>query len=273
MSHREQNNSSYGSNKRAHSLETPQQEKRSQPREFNLAHLVSQELRTSPEPTPGEKRPEERARKLALSTQTNLTITTVRNQLYPITEVLTACSMLLTRPLNQRTVENLANHWRSINSGLVLIKATNLFNTVLSILKYLQKFGNPRSNKEHFLGAISGELNADIKGPLNKILEDEYLDQSDEQILSHLKEIEKQHIVVLTHSRMALDSFEAMIPDVNQIIRTGLPSAGLSTSENKKNQVQIITEKFNFIHKSNRKTIFKIRIRESSILFRENLIN
>ena len=151
--------------------------------------------------------------------------------------------MLLTRPLNQGTVENLANHWRSINSGLVLIKASNLFNTVLSILKYLQKFGNPRSNKEHFLGAISGELNADIKGPLNKILEDEYLDQSDEQILSHLKEIEKQHIVVLTHSRMALDSFEAMIPDVNQIIRTGLPSAGLSTSENKKNQVQIITEK------------------------------
>ena len=181
--------------------------------------------------------------------------------------------MLLTRPLNQRTVENLANHWRSINSGLVLIKATNLFNTVLSILKYLQKFGNPRSNKEHFLGAISGELNADITGPLNKILEDEYLDQSDEQILSHLREIEKQHIVVLTHSRMALDSFEAMIPDVNQVIRTGLPSAGLSISENKKTQVQIITEKFNFIHKSNRKTIFKIKIRESSILFRENLIN
>ena len=113
MSHRDQNNSSYGNNKRAHSLETPHPEKRSQPREFNLAHLVSQELRTSPEPTPGEKRPEERSRKLGLSTQTNLTITTVRNQLYPITEVLNACSMLLTKPLNQRTVENLANHWRS----------------------------------------------------------------------------------------------------------------------------------------------------------------
>ena len=42
---------------------------------------------------------------------------------------------------------------------------------------------------------------------------------------------------------MALDSFEAMIPDVNKVIRTGLPSAGLSISENKKNQVQIITKK------------------------------
>ena len=85
-------------------------------------------------------------------------------------------------------------------------------------------------------------MNADVTGPLNKILEDEYLDQSDEQILNHLREIEKQHIVVLTHSRMALDSFEAMIPDVNQVIRTGLPSVGLSISENKKTQVQITTE-------------------------------
>ena len=150
--------------------------------------------------------------------------------------------MLLTKPLNQRTVENLANHWRSINSRLVLIKSANLFNTVLSILEYLKKFGNPRSHKEDFLGAIAGELNADVSGPLHKILEDEYLDQSDEQILNHLREIEKHHIVVLSHSRMALDSFEAMVPDAKQVIRTGLPSVGLSTSENKRRQVQIITE-------------------------------
>ena len=256
MSHREQNNSSYGSNKRAHSLETPHPEKRSQTREFNLAHLVSQELRTSPEPTPEEKRPEERSRKLGLSTKTNLTITTVRNQLYPITEVLNACGMLLTKPLNQGTVENLANHWRSINSGMVLIKSANLFHCILSILAYLKKFGNPRSHKEEFLGAIARELDADESGPLHKILEDEYLDQSDEQILNHLMEIEKHHIVVLSHSRMALDSFEAMVPNPEQVIRTGLPSVGLPISEKRRRQVQIIIKKIiNFIYISKEKCL------------------
>ena len=92
------------------------------------------------------------------------------------------------------------------------------------------------------MGAIEGELNADESGPLHKVLEDEYLDQSDKQILNHLREIEKHHIVMLSHSRMALDSFEAMVPDAKQVIRTGLPSVGLSTSENKRRQVQIITE-------------------------------
>jgi hypothetical protein len=218
-------------NKRPHSLESIQGNRPHVNKGFNISHLVSQELSERPAQSRGEKRPEDKKRKLELHTSTNLTLAEVRDQIQPIAEVANACGMLLVHPLNSRTVENLANHWKTVGSGLTLIKSANLFNTGMSILGYFRVFGNPNTDSERFLGAIATELDADVSGPLHGILEEEYLNLPDEKILKNLEEIERNHMVRLTYARIVIESLEALIPVTEQVVRVGLPSIGLNTAD------------------------------------------
>lgn len=226
--------------KRPHSLENAV-EKRTQ-KEFSISHLVPQELRAESERAPEHRNPEDKRRKLEIQTETNLTIGNVRTQLGPIVEALESAVQLLIAPLNSMTVANLSDHWKGVGSGHNLVKAAGLFNIALDILQYFRNYGNPDKTADSLLGIITAELEADVKGPLNNIMTSDYLELSDEEILKNLKDIERVHMVRLTHACQALESLEAMAPVMATVVRAGLPSTGLN-SETKQLQVQFQIKK------------------------------